>query len=55
MPEVGVEFLAEVPEITAVHLATKKKYPRSYPHGPGGTLCFSPRCLMLGEWYCFSG
>lgn len=43
-PEVGVEVSAQVLESTALRLTTEKKYPQSYPHGPGGTLRFSPRC-----------
>lgn len=43
MPEVGVESCAEVPDFASVNLITEKKYPRSYPHSPGGTLCLSAR------------
>ena len=46
VPEVGVESCVEVPDFASVNLVTQKKYPQSYPHGSGGTLCvLSPSCL----------
>lgn len=47
LPKVGVEFSAEAPEIPTGQLTTRKRYPKSYPHGAGGALHLSPIGLRV--------